>query len=56
MNRERLIRQLHKAMERGDRAAVLMLNARLVYSVPFRPEPDYPIFGGLRWLDLRLVA
>lgn len=51
MNRERLIRQLRKAMERGDRAAVLMLNARLVYSVPFRPEPDYPIFTALRQVE-----
>lgn len=40
MNRNRLIRQLRIAVARNDRAAVLMLNARLVYSVPWRPADE----------------
>lgn len=52
MNAERRTRLIKLARERGDRAAVAILEADREY----RPEPDYPVFGGLRWVELRIAA
>lgn len=52
MNPCRRQRLIKLARLRGDRAAVAILEANRTY----RPEPDYPIFGGMPWVGLRIAA
>lgn len=48
MYREILRRRLQLAILRGDRAAILMLTARLYGEMPFRDLPDYRLLVAVR--------
>ena len=46
--REILKAKLELAIKRGDRAAILMLQARLYGEMPFRDIPDYRLMVAFR--------
>ena len=46
---ERRVRLLRLAIARRDLLAIAILTADRQY----RPEPDYPILAGLRWIGSR---